>query len=120
MKRDVFRRTGLINAAAVFVLVGAILPNVAYLGHMQPALSHSHAAHQANTPQDSAGEEHELHCHAGPASCAGAQSMVATVWVGEDAGLIAPASETRTALDASQPTIPEAPVFPILEPPRAA
>jgi len=120
MKRDVFRRSGLVSAMAVFILLGAVLPNVFYLGHAQPAPSHNHATHQSNTPQDFSGEEHALHCHAGPPGCAGAQSTVGAIWVGEDSGLIAPVSETRTSLDSSQPTIPEAPVFPILEPPRAA
>ncbi len=105
---------------AVFILISAVLPNVGYLGHMQPTPSHNDAAHHPNTPQDSSGEEHALHCHAGAAGCAGAQSTVGAIWVGEDSGLIAPVNETRTALDSSQPTIPEAPVFPILEPPRAA
>ncbi len=119
MKRDIFRRSGLVSAVAVFILFGAVLPNVGYLGHAQPAPSHNHAAHQLNTPQNSSGEEHTLHCHAGPAGCAGAQSMVGAIWVGEDSKLIAPPSETRTTPDSSQPTTPEAPVFPILEPPRA-
>ncbi len=105
---------------AVFILLGAVLPNVAYVGHAQPAPSHNHATRQPNAPQDSSGEEHALHCHTGPAGCTGGQSMVSAIWVGEDSGLIAPVSETRTALDSSQPTIPEAPVFPILEPPRTA
>ncbi len=120
MKRDIFRRSGLVSAMAVFILLSAVLPNLVYLGHAQPAPSHDHASHQTIAPQDSSGEEHALHCHAGSASCAGAQSTVGAIWVGEDSGLIAPVSETRTALDSSQPTIPEAPVFPILEPPRAA
>lgn len=120
MKRDVFRRSGLVSAMAVFILLGAVLPNLVYLGHMQPAPSHIHATSQPNTPQDSSGEEHALHCHAGPASCAGAQSMVAAIWVGEDSGLITPASETRVTRDSSEPTVPEAPVIRILQPPRAA
>ena len=119
MKKDILRRSGLASAVAVFILLGAVLPNMVYLGHMQPAPSHSHDTQQPNTPQDSPGEEHELHCHAGPASCAGAQSMVAAIWVGEDSGLITPPAETTTAPDSAQPTPPEAPVFQILEPPRA-
>ena len=120
MKKDVIRRSGLVSAMAVFILLGAVLPNVAYVGHAQPAPSHDHASHQPNAPQDSTGEEHALHCHAGAAGCAGAQSTVGAIWVGEDSGLIAPVSETRTTHDSSQPTMPEAPVFPILDPPRAA
>ncbi len=120
MKRDVFRRGGLVSAMAVFILLGAVLPNVGYLGHAQTTPSHNHATQQSTTPQNSSGEEHALHCHAGPAGCAGAQSMVGAIWVGEDSGLIPPASETRTTPDSSQPTTPEAPVFRILKPPRAA
>jgi len=119
MKRELLRRSGLVSTMAVFILLGAVLPNVAYFGHAQPAPSHDHASHQPNAPQNPAGEEHALHCHAGPAGCAGAQSMVGAIWVGEDSGLIDQGSETRTTLDSSQPTTPEAPVFPILEPPRA-
>lgn len=120
MKREILRRSGFASAAAVFILFGAVLPNLTFLGHMQPAASHSHATHQANTPQDSSGEEHTLHCHAGPSSCAGAQSMVGAIWVGEDSGLIAPASGSRATPDFSQPTTPEAPVIRLLKPPRAA
>lgn len=119
MKRDILRRSGLVSAMAVFILLGAVLPNVGYLGHAQGTPSHNHAAQQSDAPQGSSGEEHALHCHAGPPGCAGAQSMVSAIWVGEDTGLIPPASETRTTPDSSQPTTPEAPVFPILEPPRA-
>ena len=119
MKKDLIRRSGLVSAMAVFILLGAVLPNVAYVGHAQPAPPHDHASHQSNAPQDSTGEEHALHCHAGAAGCAGAQSTVGAIWVGEDSGLIAPVGETRTTHDSAQPTIPEAPVFPILEPPRA-
>jgi hypothetical protein len=120
MKKDVIRRSGLVSAMAVFILLGAVLPNVAYLGHSQPAPSHDHSSHQPSAPQIPSSEDHALHCHAGPAGCAGAQSTVGAIWVGEDSGLIAPVSETRAAHDSSQPTKPEAPVFPILEPPRAA
>jgi len=120
MKRDVFRRSGLVSVMAVFILLGAVLPNVAYVGHAQPAPPHDHASHQSNAPTDSTGEEHALHCHAGAAGCAGAQSTVGAVWVGEDSGLIVPVGETRTTRDSAQPTIPEAPVFLILEPPRTA
>ncbi len=119
MKRELLRRSGLVSAMAVFILLGAVLPNVAYLGHGQSAPSHDHSSHQPNAPQNAAGEEHALHCHAGPAGCAGAQSMVGAIWVGEDSGLLAPGGETRTTLDSPQPTTPEAPVFLILEPPRA-
>ena len=108
------------SAMAVFILLGAVLPNVGYLGHTQITSSHNHVAHKSNTPQDSIGEEHALHCHAGPAGCAGAQSMVSAIWVGEDAGLITPVNETRTTPDSSQPTTPEAPVFRLLKPPRTA
>jgi hypothetical protein len=119
MKKDVIRRSGPVSAIAVFILFGAVLPNVGYLGHTQPTPSHNHATQQPNTPQDSSsGEEHTLHCHAGPAGCAGAQAMVGAIWVGEDSKLIAPPSETRTAPYSSQPSTPEAHVFPILEPPR--
>lgn len=115
-----FRRSGLVSAMAVFILLGAVFPNVSYLGHTQAPPPHNHATHQPNAPQNSSGEEHALHCHTGPAGCAGAQAMIGAIWVGEDSGLITPAGETRTTPDSSQPTIPEAPVFPILEPPRAA
>ena len=119
MKKDVIRRSGLVSAMAVFILFGAVLPNVGYLGHRQPTPSHDDAKHQPNAARDSSGEEHALHCHAGPAGCPGAQAMVGAIWVGEDTRLIAPPSETRTPPNSSQPTTPDAPVFPILEPPRA-
>ncbi|HEY5639237.1 MAG TPA: hypothetical protein VIW01_04245 [Dehalococcoidia bacterium] len=119
MKREILRRSGFASAAAVFILFGAVLPNMAFLGHIQLTPSHSHATHEANAPQDT-GEEHTLHCHAGPSSCAGAQSMVGSIWVGEDSGLIDPAAETRATPDSSQPITPDAPVFRLLKPPRAA
>jgi hypothetical protein len=120
MKRDIIRRSGLASTVAVFILLGAVLPNVLYLGHAQPAFSQSHAEHQSNTQQETSGEEHALHCHAGSAGCAGAQAMVGAIWVGEDSGLTPSANEARPISDASQPTAPEAPVSPILEPPRAS
>ncbi len=120
MKNDIIRRSGLASAVAIFLLLGAVLPNVFYLGHAQPALSHDHAVHQSSTPPDAAGEEHALHCHAGPSGCAGGQSMVGSIWVGDDAGFVAPSGVMRTALNSSQPTTPEAPVISLLKPPRAA
>ena len=120
MKKDILRRSGLASAVAVFILLGAVLPNMVYLGHAQPAPSHNHATHQPGTPQNSPGEDHTLHCHAGPAGCAGGQSMVSAIWVGEDSGLIAPPSEARATAASSKATALEAPVIRILEPPRAA
>ena len=76
MKRDVFRRSGLVSAIAVFILLGAVLPNVAYLGHGQTTPSHNHATDRPYTPRSSSGEEHALHCHAGPAGCAGVDAQV--------------------------------------------
>jgi hypothetical protein len=120
MKGDVIRGKRLARAAAVFLLLGAVLPNVTYLGHIGVD-SHSHAAEAArHDPSGENGEEHTLHCHTGPARCAGAQAMVGAIWVGEDAGLLAPAAETSTAIDSLTLTSPEAPVLRILEPPRTA
>ena len=120
MKRDIIRRSGLTSIIAVFILLSAVLPNLSYLGHPQSEPSHIHASGQSSAPGGSPGEEHKLHCHTGPAGCAGAQAMVGAIWVGEDSKLITPPSETRKTPDSSQPTTPEAPVFQILEPPRFA
>ena len=120
MKRDVFRRGGLAGAIAVFILLGAVVPNVLYLGHTDAPVAHSHARQLPGLPQAPAGEEHALHCHSGPAGCAGAQAMVGSVWAGEDHGLLAPAAETQRLPADNQITTLEAPVIRHLEPPRFA
>jgi len=120
MKGEVFRRNRFARAVAVLLLLGAVLPNVTYVGHIG-AESHAHAAETASHgPPGPSADEHTLHCHTGPARCAGAQALVGAIWVGEEAGLLAPAAETSTTLDTITLLTPEAPVLRILEPPRAA
>jgi hypothetical protein len=117
---------GMTRFAALVILFGAILPQVLYVGHWPvpgvaqagaPAVvEHTHgegADHHGTT-----GGEHELHCHAGPAKCGGPQSMVASMWIGEDAGLLAFSDTPRISYtEAALPSVDPL-VALILQPPQ--
>lgn len=72
------------RAGALVVLLGAILPNVAYIGHanvggVTESTNHSHEhAHPAAGSGD-----HEVHCH-GASSCADQVAHAAPWWAEVD------------------------------------
>ena len=115
-------RKRLLRVGAWFLLAFAIAPNVFYLGHWQSPeqaqAARVHTQQGANVEPETGG--HVEHCHTGPAKCGGGESMVGSLWVGEDAGLL--------VLDASVHEAPVATGFfsiepaatPILQPPRTA
>lgn len=101
---------------AALVLVAAVLPNVLYVGHWSapgPEAAHSHST---ATPEES--DEHELHCHKGPSRCAGPQSLTGSLWVGEEAGLLALDAQPRQVDLIETTRRIEAPTARILQPPK--
>jgi hypothetical protein len=83
---NAYKRRRLLRFGAWFVLLAAVLPNVAYVGHWPGSGDgHSHAeSHESHSEVI----DHALHCHVGPAKCVGGQAMVGAYWIGEDAGLL--------------------------------
>lgn len=120
------RRDNLLRAGAWLVLLLAVTPNVMYLGHgplsVAPADAHeaSSHAHPGESPAEdtSQAEEHALHCHTGPSSCAGSQSLTGSLWVGEDAGLLSFDATPRVADAGYIATNTETPSHKLLQPPR--
>lgn len=93
--RPRIRRDTLLRAGSWFVLIFVLAPSIFYMGHWNGGdEGHVHAAGYEHVPPTDAASEHELHCHTGPASCGG-ESLVGSLWVGEDAGLLAFDSEPR-------------------------
>lgn len=113
MNGKMFARAGFSRSVARFLLLGVLLPNVAFLGHWG-FTDDAESSHQHET-----GGEHELHCHSGPATCTGGVATVSAIKVGEDAGLIAPAGTVRPILDAPDMMAPEPPYARLLQPPQA-
>ncbi|HUF52644.1 MAG TPA: hypothetical protein VMR52_02570 [Dehalococcoidia bacterium] len=110
------RRFG--RSVARFILLGVLLPNVVYLGHW--GVGTSDAAQEAAHHESHGADEHDLHCHAGPAKCAGAQATVGSININEDSGLVTPEGTIRPTLDAPAEFAPEPPSSRLLQPPQAA
>jgi hypothetical protein len=117
MVGNLFARAGLGRSLARFFLLGVLLPNVAFLGHW--GVSTADAAHETTHSQTPSGEEHELHCHSGPAKCTGGVATIGSINVNEDSGLITPEGTVKPALDAPAEIAPEAPYIRELKPPQA-
>lgn len=69
-------RQRIVRIGAVFIMVGAILPNVAFLGHWPADEPHSHVAGEAQA------QSHADHCHEGTSAC-GPHALVGSWWVGD-------------------------------------
>jgi hypothetical protein len=98
-----------------------LLPNVAFLGHWgldsgsaAGAAAHSHASAEAGV------DEHDLHCHSGPASCTGGQATIGSINVSEDSGLITPQGTIIAILDSPAQAQPEPLAARLLRPPQVA
>lgn len=119
----------MVRFAALVILFGAILPQILYVGHWavpgvtgvgaQVALVHTHEELGADH-HEASGAEHDMHCHAGPAKCGGPQAMVASVWIGEDAGLLALDDAPRALYSETVTLTVEPLVSRILQPPQSA
>jgi hypothetical protein len=118
MNSHMFSRARFARSISRFILLGVLLPNIAYLGHWGVAESADApaAGHAEKVPS----EEHALHCHAGPSKCAGPQAITGSIWVGQDSGLVTPDGAIRPFLEAPSVTAIEPPAARLLEPPRAA
>jgi hypothetical protein len=99
------------------VLLAALLPNVSYMGHWPISGAGAHV--DPGVDPASVIEEHEAHCHIGPATCGGGESMVGTPFAGEENGVLSlPGSEMK--FDAGHDYRPQdGHPSPILQPPRA-
>jgi hypothetical protein len=120
---------GFTRFAALVILFGAIVPQALYVGHWPvpgvtsvtaEALLHAHEDAEGGHHQDEGSPEHELHCHAGPSKCGGPQAMVASVWVGEDSGLLGLDSTPRAQSSETATLSVDPPVSRILQPPQSA
>jgi hypothetical protein len=102
----------IVRLGAAFIMVGAMLPNVTFLGHWPADQTHSHVTGQADA------QSHADHCHDGPSSC-GPHALVGTWWVG-DGETISLDSAPRLVAGSEDETAAE--VFPsrVLRPPQHA
>jgi hypothetical protein len=116
MNGALFARKRLGRSIARFILLGVLLPNVAYVGHWGPASAETahEDAHKTQTA-----DEHDLHCHTGPSRCSGPQATVGSINVNEDSGLVTPEGTIQPTLDAPADMAPEPPSFRLLQPPQA-
>lgn len=109
------RQKFLLRGASLFVLLAALLPGIAYMGHWSAGASgHVHPG-EAQTSTN-----HEDHCHVGPAKCSGGVSTVGTWWVEEEPFSIEPdtipnAIQTEDVAGSSREA-----TAPILQPPQYA
>lgn len=114
--------------AALFILFASIAPQALYIGHWPvPGVVDVSAEDTAHTHQldadghhDGSSPEHELHCHNGPSKCGGPQALVASVWAGEDSGLLGLDSTPRAQPSDTATLSVEPPVSRILQPPKTA
>lgn len=109
-------RHRLIRAGALFVLLGAVLPSVTYVGHWLEG----GADHVNVTQNEAEAEQHAEHCHLGPSKCAGAQSLVGTWWVGDQPFTIAHESRGQMMTPAGVLVLTEPPVSRLPHPPQSA
>jgi hypothetical protein len=115
---------GMTRFAALVILFSAIVPQALYVGHWPVPgvidVTAESAVHEHGGEHHEGSPEHEMHCHMGPSKCGGPQAMVASVWIGEDAGLLG-LDTTPRARSSETATFPvEPPVSRILQPPRTA
>jgi len=100
---------------ALIILVLTVVPNVSYMGHWSSTGAYAQTSHE--THRESA-EDHAAHCHTGAAKCS-AQSLVGSLWAGEDAGLLALTAPFLHEQDSSAIPATDAPASRILQPPQA-
>ncbi len=67
-----------LRISALLVLLGAVLPNVLYVGHW-PIFGETH---EHLSPEEA--EEHAEHCHLAPAKCSGEATLTGTWSLGGD------------------------------------
>jgi hypothetical protein len=108
------RRLGVL---AALILVFAVAPQVAYLGHWPipgsgDGHSHIHSESQARA--------HAAHCHLDPANCSEQSSSPAQWWIGDDLQLQSENDELQPILPIADAAVPEPPTFIIKPPPRYA
>ncbi len=109
--------------AALALLLGAILPNVSFIGHWgafggapDPAAP-THASHDPLGPAEA--EQHARHCHVGPARCSGQSSLVGTWSIGDaTSGLLIDGSLALIELSVAR-THAEPPRARIAHPPKS-
>jgi hypothetical protein len=100
---------------ALIILVLAFVPNVSYMGHWSSTGAYAQTSHEAH--RESA-EDHAAHCHTSAAKCS-AQSLVGSLWAGEDAGLLSFTAPYLREQDFDDRPATDAPASRILQPPQA-
>jgi hypothetical protein len=105
------RRRCLIRCGAIVVLLVALLPSIAYLGHWPLGPSDDHHFH---TPAEA--EAHATHCHTTASQCTGEAATTGTFWFGDDASPI-PADGQLRQIELGQREPAQEPSVPIDTPP---
>lgn len=117
MNGGVFSRARVARSISRFILLGVLLPNVAYLGHWGVTEATVTPGDVAQAQKNT--DEHALHCHTGPSKCAGPQATVGALNVNEDSGLITPPNTVKPTIESPSEIAPEPPYSRLLQPPQA-
>lgn len=113
--RQTVRQHSFVRIMSVVVLLGAILPNVLYLGHWP--IRGVHGTH-THVHSDQQSQSHASHCHYGPASCFDQPLVSTDWWLSDDQWSTLFDNEPQRVESYTDDITLESPVFRLKPPPR--